>query len=209
MPSETVVLVHGIWMSGLDLLPLSSRLGAEGFDARIFRYPSLRATPAENAAALGEFVRSLADDPVHLVGHSLGGIVILHALRAAPALPPGRIALLGSPVHGSAVARVLAGLRLVRPLVLGRSTEEGLLGDAPRDVEGREVLTLAGSQPLGLGRMVTDLPEPHDGTVAVEETRLEHARSCVLPVSHTGMLLSREVATCVARFLRTGEGGSG
>jgi hypothetical protein len=112
-------------------------------------------------------------------------------------------------VHGSAVARVLAGLRLVRPLVLGRSTEEGLLGDAPRDVEGRDVLTLAGSQPLGLGRMVTDLPEPHDGTVAVEETRLEHARSCVLPVSHTGMLLSREVATCVARFLRTGEGGSG
>ena len=42
---------------------------------------------------------------VHLVGHSMGGVLILRALQADPGMPPGRVVLMGAPVRGSAVAR--------------------------------------------------------------------------------------------------------
>jgi len=202
-----VVLVHGIWMSGLDLLPLAGRLEKEGFSARIFRYPSLRASPADNARALQAFVHDLGPGPTHLVGHSLGGLVILRALEEAGALPSGRVVLMGSPVKGSAVAALLAAHPLLRPLVLGRSVEEGLLGERVPGCHGREVMVLAGSKPVGLGRLIRRLPPPHDGTVAVEETRLDGAAAHhVLPVNHTGFLLSKDVAARIAAFLKEGTG---
>lgn len=206
MSTEMVVLVHGIWMTGLDLFPLAKRLQGRGFETRIFRYPSLRRPPAANGEALAAFVRELDAPVVHLVGHSLGGIVILHALQADPDLPPGRVALVASPVQGSAVARVMSRWRLIAPWVLGRSTERGLLGDAPKTVSNREVLTISGGLPVGLGRVFADLPGPHDGTVSVSETKLRGVKARrVLPTTHTGVVLSSTTADLVSAFLRDGE----
>jgi len=50
-----------------------------------------------------------------------------------------------------------------------------------------------------------DVPEPSDGVVTVDETRLPGLSDhLVLPVSHSGMLISREVALQTAAFLRYG-----
>jgi hypothetical protein len=69
----------------------------------------------------------------------------------------------------------------------------------------RELGVIAGSLSAGIGRFVSDLPEPNDGTVAVEETRIQGMTDhVVLPVTHTGMLASAEVADRTARFLETG-----
>ncbi|HLT90697.1 MAG TPA: hypothetical protein VKZ85_07110, partial [Woeseiaceae bacterium] len=46
--------------------------------------------------------------------------------------------------------------------------------------------------------------EENDGAVAVSETRLPGAEHLVMPVTHTGLVWSREVADQVATFLRTG-----
>lgn len=53
--------------------------------------------------------------------------------------------------------------------------------------------------------MFADLPEPNDGAVCVDETRLPGATAqIVLEVSHTGMLMSRSVADATGRFLANG-----
>jgi hypothetical protein len=53
--------------------------------------------------------------------------------------------------------------------------------------------------------LVARLPEPHDGTVSVEETRLEGATDrCVLPLSHMALCLSAQVAAQVDHFLEHG-----
>jgi len=39
---ETVVLVHGVWMTGLEMHVLARRLRACGYRTRVFRYRSLR-----------------------------------------------------------------------------------------------------------------------------------------------------------------------
>ncbi|MCU0970476.1 MAG: alpha/beta hydrolase [Gammaproteobacteria bacterium] len=201
---ETVVLVHGLWMAGLELLPLARRLRADGFRCVLHRYPSTRQPSRENAERLADRLASLGPGRVHVVAHSYGGLVTLRALGLGRGLPPGRVVLLGVPVNGSAPARRLAAHPwLRRPF--GHSLQGGLIDGAGGATGGREVGVVAGSLPLGLGGLVAGFDEPHDGTVAVSETRLDAATDrLVARVSHFGLLFSPRVAEAVARFLRTG-----
>ena len=49
------------------------------------------------------------------------------------------------------------------------------------------------------------MPAPNDGVVTVTETECEAAcHRIVLPINHTGMLLSRRVARQTGAFLRDG-----
>ena len=202
--SDTVVLVHGIWMTGLEMGLLARRLHDCGYRSVQFRYHSLRNTVAENAQQLCRLVMEQGNSPVHLVGHSLGGLVILRALHEQADLVSGRIVLLGSPVQGNVIAQRVNRYRLSRWLI-GRSGEQALLGGRPR-WHGRQSLgVIAGTRPVGVGLLLGGFDGPNDGTVAVSETRLEHATASLsFPSSHFGLLVSQPVAAAVCTFLRQG-----
>jgi pimeloyl-ACP methyl ester carboxylesterase len=181
--------------------------------ARAFRYHSVGKGLVENALALRVFLGGVRADTLHLVGHSLGGLVILELFARARArdmggdlsLPPGRIVLLGSPVQGSQAARNLARLGIGRH-ILGRTAHETLLPE--RDCRwhgGRDVGVIAGNVPVGAGRLVGRFHSPSDGTVLVAETHLPGAKQHIsLPTTHTGLVYSPEVARRTASFLRDG-----
>jgi pimeloyl-ACP methyl ester carboxylesterase len=202
--SETVILVHGIWMTGLELQLLAWRLRRCGYRTLVFRYPSLRCSVAQNAARLVARVGQQGDSIVHLVGHSLGGLVILQALQDHPDLIRGRIVLLGSPVNGSVIARRLHSRRLTRWLI-GRGGAGALLGDGPRWHGWQAFGMISGTRPVGIGQLLGGFSEASDGTVALSETRLEGVhQATTFHSTHFGMLLSRPVARSVCGFLRTG-----
>ena len=72
----------------------------------------------------------------------------------------------------------------------------------------RRVGVIAGKVPFGLGLVVESLASPHDGTVAVAETRLPGiADHCTVAATHTGLLFSAEVADLTLAFLRDGRFG--
>ena len=204
-PAVTV-LVHGLWMHGVVMQLQRCYLARMGFDAVCYSYPSMRLTLTENAGRLAQFARSLRAPHIHWVGHSLGGLVILRMLEREPALPPGRVVLLGVPYGDGYSRRALAASRLGARL-LGRSIGEWVEIKKPDRFPGREIGVVAGSLARGLGRLVArGLPKPNDGVVTVAETEL--AAACdriVLPVSHSGMLLSRCVARQSGAFLRAGK----
>lgn len=204
---ELVVTLHGLWMTGLEMSALRWRLRECGYPVRPFHYPSVRHSPAENARRLARWVDGLETDVVHFVAHSLGGIVLLHLFEQAPLQRPGRVVMLGTPVLGSAAARHAAAMPVLGRLLLGRSVERGLLGGAPGWAGGREVGMIAGTRPRpGLPALLgAPLPQPHDGTVAVQETRAAWLREHLsVPYGHFGMLFSPAVAQAVCRFLKLG-----
>lgn len=196
-----VLLVHGIWNAKSWLLPLAARLRAEGFAPQVFGYSSVFGGPEQALPRLVERLRAQPVDAV--VGHSLGGLLALEALRRAPELPVRRVVCLGSPLLGSGTARELAAHAWGAPL-LGRSA--GFLGQGLTRWEGpAEVGVVAGSVPKGLGRLVRRFDGPSDGTVAVAETRLPGLTDhCEVACSHTGLAFSYAAAAQAAHFLREG-----
>lgn len=200
---EPVLLLHGVWTRSLALLPLAMRLRAQGFRPILFDYASLTGGPAPSVDRLAAKMLALGSDgPVHLVGHSLGGLIALETLISYHGLPTGRVVCLGSPLAGSCCARGLAHKRL--GTVLGRSARllKSGLHELPR---GREVGVVAGSTSIGLGRLFAEFDGLNDGTVAVWETRLPGlADHRVLPVSHSSMVFSRPVAELTGGFLTHG-----
>ena len=75
---EAVILVHGIWLNGLEMWRLRQRLQQAGYECYQFTYPSLKQTPEDNADKLSDFVAGIDAKVIHFVCHSLGGLVLLH-----------------------------------------------------------------------------------------------------------------------------------
>jgi pimeloyl-ACP methyl ester carboxylesterase len=201
---ELVVLVHGLWMSGMVFALLARRLRACGFDVVLFSYPSVTLTLEQNAGRLERFVASHPAPRTHFVGHSLGGLVVLSFLAGAPRVSVGRVVLLGTPCNGCSAADQLSRTRSGQ-LLLGRALSQWRLEDGLAVASRTEVGAVAGTHRLGIGILLVRLTAPNDGVVTVDETRMAGlADHITLPVTHSGMIVSGRVAQQVCRFLRSG-----
>lgn len=191
-------------MRPFALSVLARRLRHVGYAVSVPAYASVTLTPAENAERLQHVIKDLSTERLHIVAHSLGGIVALHLLEKYPDFPQGRLVTLGTPAQGSKIAR------LIKPVpVLGRafgnSMVDGLSGEGVPQTIGRDWGAVIGTLPIGLG--VPFLRgEANDGVVRVCEA--EHpAQTARIQqhVSHTGMLFSPLTFTYIQRFLQTGQ----
>ena len=208
--SAVIVYVHGLWQSGGEAILLRRRLARDlNAHAVAFSYPSVARNAGANARALAEYLSAIRADTLHLVGHSLGGVMILKAFEESPqlqtSLPAGRIVLMGSPLRGSVTARNLARLPFGKKIMGLSVAEEVMLSRERRWSGPRDLGVIAGESGFGLGRLVGWLGGPSDGTILIEEVQINGAADrTVLRVSHTGMLFSAAVARAAAGFLGTG-----
>jgi len=207
-----VLLVHGLWMGGWSMTWLAHKLHGAGFRTCPVSYDSFTGTPQRHVEDLAQAARACSGT-VHYIGHSMGGVVVLRHLHekarsekhSSGALVPGRAVLLGAPVRGSQAALAFerqpwGGMLLGKSVEMWRSAFPEAIGD------GLEVGAIAGTKAIGLGPLFVDLPEPSDGVVTVDETRIPGLRDHLeLPVSHTGMLVSDAVARQSIAFLRHGK----
>ncbi len=191
-------------MRGLVLLPQQRWLRAEGFAIRRFSYPSWRGGLADNAQRLSSAVHETSGSVIHLVAHSLGGLVAMQMLSQEPDARIRRIVLLGTPYVGCHCGLTLGAYPLLAALV-GRTFEDWFSQPRPTQPDRVEIGVIAGTRSISFGRLIPGLARPNDGLVAVDETRIAAARdSIALNVSHSGMLVSRACTRQIASFLRAG-----
>ncbi len=201
----SVVTVHGLWMRGAAMAALRERLAPSGLDVHHFSYPSVAGTLATCTAALAEYIESVRGDTVHLVGHSLGGVLICAMLESHLPARLGRVVCLGAPLRGSRTAARLTRLPGGRRLIGRCLADVNACGGFSAWRAGVEAGSIAGRLPFGVGRLLGPFPEPNDGTVAVAETVIAGlADHIVLPVSHVALLWSQQVAAQAAHFLAHG-----
>ncbi len=200
--SETVLLLHGLMMRGPMLLPLAGRLRRRGFRPLLFGYPTLWKAPSRAMDRLAMRLYEIGQDPVHIVAHSLGGLIAIETLNRYQQLPSGRVVCLGAPIAGSSAARGLADKGF--GFVAGKSGPL-LRGGLIQLPERRQIGAVAGSRSMGLGKYFGGLDGINDGTVGMWETRLPGLTDhVVVPASHSGLILSPRVAEVTANFLETG-----
>lgn len=199
------MLVHGLWMVGVDMTLLRRRIRQAGFKVYQFSCSTIRNTPAENAQSLQQYLQQqVAGDVVHFVAHSLGGLVLRHLFRQFPEQRPGCVVTLGTPHSGSQVARQLVRYAWGRS-ILGKSVEQGLIGEVPEWHTKNPLGVIAGNHAFGAGRLICRFEGENDGTIAVAETRLAGmADHIVLPASHTGLIYNKAVASQACLFIKQG-----
>ncbi len=203
---EAVVFVPGIWMPAWEFLLLRRYIAGQGYDCYYFQNRSLLLSPRANAQRLQELLNRLDVEVIHLVAHSLGGLVVLHLFDLMPVQKPGRVVMMGTPIKGSEVARGMSRNMLLCPL-LGKSIQQGLLGDVPRWKGHSQLGMIAGSRRMGIGGLLFgNLQQPSDGTVALAETRsADVSMHLTVPYGHSGMLFSTQVAAAICSFLKKGD----
>lgn len=199
-----IVLVHGLWNRGWMMAAMAKRLRARGHQVSVFSYPTRADNLDGHADGLHGFVREKEAEELHLVGHSMGGLVILNMLSRYADVPPGRVVLMGTPVKGSKVVKRLARLP-GQKFIFGKARDNLLQGFQVAPA-GRETGMIRGTRSFGLGQMAGKQTEPNDGSISISETELEGLKDTVeLEVAHSEMLISAEVVQQVEQFLVRGE----
>lgn len=209
-----VLLLHGISRTALSMRPLERALRGVGYATLNPTYPSRRRSLIELADGLAPLVRSFAasdDGPLHIVTHSMGGLVARALLGRHRPERLGRVVMLAPPNAGSEIADLLHRNPLYRrwfgpagaQLVTRRDEAlSSLLGSADF-----ELGVIAGTRSLyPLGSLL--LPRPNDGRVSVAATCLDGmADHLALPVSHPLIVRDREAIRATIAFLRDGQFG--
>ena len=214
------ILIHGLHQTAFIMRPLAKRLQAQGLDTHQYSYRSMRDGIQTNSQRLNKWLEQnhYPDQPIDLVGHSLGGLIIRDFVTQYPKWQIGRCVTLGTPHMGSICADYIWRLT---PAMVGKSYLDALDGTVAPLPEHITLGIIAGNRPYGLGQVFlqyhnrklrkADTPLldeylVHDGTVYLKETKLDAATDhLIMPVSHTGMLIDNNVAKQTEYFLQHGQ----
>lgn len=199
-----IVLVHGLWNRGWSMTAMAKRLSNRGHRVKVFSYPTRNDSLDGHADELHAFLDLKSVAELHLVGHSMGGLVILNMLSRFDDLPIGRVVLMGTPVKGSGVVKRLGKLP-GQKFLFGQARED-LLQGFQHTPTAHETGMIRGTRSLGFGQIAGRQSEPNDGSVGISETQLDGLKDSIeLEVAHSEMLVSMQVVDQVEQFLLYGK----
>ncbi len=208
--SDCVVLLHGLARSDGSMDEMAESLQEAGFLVVNHDYPSTD-YPIEELSrsvireAIGKCPKA---SKIHFVGHSLGGILVRYFFEHHDLPDLGRVVMLGPPNKGSEVVDAMAeipGFELINgPAGLQLGTEKTSIPNSLGAADF-EVGIIAGTKSINL-ILSTMLPNPDDGKVSVESTKLEGMTDHItVPVSHPFLMKDEEVIRQTIHFLKYGQ----
>ncbi len=199
------VLLHGIGRGPGSMALIAARLRREGFEVHRIGYPSTRGPITAAAEHVLARLRPLCKGrgALHMVGHSLGGLVAARIRSLAPDLPPGRIVQIGSPNLGSGLAGTVGRIGLARRW-FGPALDEL---NEPVPEAGREdpdTGAIAGTWGIEPITRIYGVAGPSDGKVSVRSATAGARHRALVSASHAILPFSPAVARLTAQFLKTG-----
>lgn len=208
--TDCVVLVHGLARSSHSFSKMERALQDSGFVVVNHSYPSTK----HDIKTLSEEIipGSVKECPegsrIHFVTHSLGGILVRQFFATVDLSNPGRVVMLAPPNQGSEITDKLKHNWFYKTIngPAGQELETDSLSTPNKlGPANFELGIIAGTKTVNpfLSRI---LPNPDDGKVSVESTKLEGMNDHIeVPYSHTFILRKDHVIEQVFYFLTWGE----
>jgi hypothetical protein len=200
-----LILLHGMGRTPLSMLLLRYRLKKRGHNAYLFGYSPTFESLQGASNRLLRLVRSKSGSKVYvLVGHSLGSVIIRHALAGLADHPPSACYFLAPPMVACKAARFFSRFWLYR-LITGEMgqllAQEKFMQQLPLPEKSRIYAGFSGPRAswLPFGN------EPNDGILSIAEaTGAAHDRVVKVPSTHTFIMNSKVVFNDMAAALVAG-----
>lgn len=212
-----VILLHGLARSYLCMKPMAQYLKSDGLSPININYDSRRLTIEQITQQVYNKLKNKLDihqlNRCYFVGHSLGGIIIRNLAQRYPELPMTRSVLIGSPNQGAKIVDLFPSKNLL----------SYLLGVPVTQLSENHAFLTELSSPTGeFGVIAGNLPfnplnpssyinwyygnrRHHDGTVEIQNTKLENMKDFIcLKSHHTFMMFNPRVMQQTAYFLKHG-----
>lgn len=193
--SDALILIHGLGAHWLIMSPLARRLKGQFSRIINWSYSSVWSRIERHGDLMAAQLEALDSDPaverIHLITHSMGGIVARLALASRMPAKMGRMVMLAPPNTGSHVARSLAPVlgSICPPLLQLSDAEESFVASLP-PLSQVEIGIIAAR---------------HDLLVAEPRTHLATEKEhIILPGMHSSLLWRQETAEQAATFLTLG-----
>ena len=210
-PAPCLILLHGLGRTSSSMATMAQRLETDGYRITNLDYPSTDATievlTRDYLSPAIERCYQVDCRVLHMVSHSLGGILIRQYLQTHT-LPAGsRIVMLSPPNQGSEIADYLKSYSVYHWVTGPAGQQLGTQSDSvPKQLTpvGAPIGVIAGSESWNPVFSYL-IPGPDDGKVAVAHARLdEMVDFLVVPASHTFIMDDDEVIAQTVHFLRYG-----
>lgn len=214
--TEHVILLHGIASVKESMLLVAQECKKAGYIVHNMGYASLTQTIEQSATHTYHAIENLKLDKaekLHLICHSMGGLVAFEMLGRHTLPNIGRIVTMGTPFKGSPVADFLSN----KPFDVAYTVFYGPAGRQLRtdyrkmakiliDRENLELGTIAGNKDYNyffFRPLFRDIGD-NDGLVTPKSATIKEARDhIVIPHTHTSMLLNAGARQAV-HFLQKG-----
>lgn len=207
---DYVVILHGIARSSSHMDDLAHYLADHGYDVINLDYPSTDHTLEQlveithkNMAA-----KLTKDKPVHMVGYSMGGLLVRAVIHKHRPKNLGRVVQLASPNHGSEVADFIKNnwfyQEIYGPAGQQLTTEQM---EKLKNIFGKvdyELGIIAGNSTIDPVSSFI-IPEDDDGKVSIESTKLKGMKDhIVVEASHTFFPSNKDAHKQTLYFLQHG-----
>lgn len=204
---DAVLLLHGLGRTPLSFVVTARLLSRAGFEPWPVKYPS-RLRPIEHLAQhiADRLPGSTRYQRLHVLTHSLGGLVARYLIRAHRPANLGRVVMLSPPNQGSELARRLTRSRLFRTALGPAGSQLSLDAAALADLLGPidfDLGIIIGDKALPLTAGVFD--GSNDGKVSVAEARVEGMRDfLVVHRGHAFIMNDPTVVDQATQFFQRG-----
>lgn len=208
MSGTAVIALHGILRSSKSWTEMQRVLEPDGYTFINFDYPSTQQSISDFADQLQEVIATLDGiEHIHLVGHSMGGLVVRRWCQQYSDPRMRRLLMIGTPNSGAEIASMLKK-NLLFQLILGPSGQqlvadpEEFISTLPLPTMEYAVIAGAKGTPDGFNPLI---PGDDDGVVTVQSARLPGAVDYVaFQALHSFQPWNPEVMEATRRYLRTG-----
>ena len=209
--SGNVALLLGLARSSRSMAKMAARLKSAGYSVCNIDYPSRRYTVQQLAAdhIAPELARCFlnAEEPIHFVTHSMGGILVRQLAATGAIKQFGRVVMLSPPNNGSEVVDKLARIKLFQ-LINGPAGSQ--LGTQPGALPNQlpslacELGIITGNRSVNL-LLSLMLPGENDGKVTVTSAQLAGMQDfLVVPAAHPFIMNNETVIQQTLAFLASG-----
>ncbi len=197
MSVPKVIILHGLYMSGIVMQPLNLKLKKSGYETLNLTYNTLTPDKEQIFKDIDAFI---GDSAAAFVCHSMGGLIARAYLEhGSPASQQvEKVITLGTPHQGASLAQHMQdkGFDL-----LLKNSVEFLLSPSHDWPFKAKLFSIAGDLPIGLMPFIKKGSES-DGTVLLDETKLQGmAEHKVFHLSHTSMIYSQKVIDYITEVL--------